>query len=348
MYRNCLFCPSSLGSNRVLEHLSVGRRIAFDLERGRLWAVCPRCGRWNLCPFEERWEALDECARLSETALIKESTSDISLLRHRSGLSLILVGRPTLGELVTWRYARNLVGRRRAFVATAAALGTVTAVGLLGLAAGGGGAFSFLGSLGCWRVLWQGSRRVTDVTTADGARRKVTALAARGLCFAPIQSAGVTLRVWAENAGFQDIAGPDAGILLARAMPYINETGGTVDSAVSAAREIAEKGGSEGFLASVASDSALHRRSVLRSSALFGHELHPRREGAIWKFPKSIQLALEATSQMRQEDLVLSGEMRSILTEWRSAAELAEIADNLLEPPGWDDFKRTHRSDKKS
>jgi hypothetical protein len=145
--------------------------------------------------------------------------------------------------------------------------------------------------------------------------------------------------------GYQDVSGQDAGILLARAMPYINETGGTADSALSAAREIADKGGSEGFMDSVASDAALHRRSVHRRRALFGEEYAPRREGAIYHFPKSIQLGLEAASQMRQEDLVLSGEMRSILTEWRSAAELAEISDNLLEPPGWDDFKRTHRPD---
>mgnify|MGYP007082004239 FL=1 len=152
----------------MLEHLGVGRRIAFDLARGWLWAVCPRCGRWNLCPFDERWEALDECARLSETALVQESSSDITFLRHRSGLSLMLVGRPTLGELVSWRYARNLVRRRRGFVVTMAAPGTVRAVGLPGVVAGGGGAFSLLGSVGTFRVMWERSRPVIDVTTADG------------------------------------------------------------------------------------------------------------------------------------------------------------------------------------
>jgi hypothetical protein len=341
MYANCLFCPSSLGRNRALEHFPVGRRIAFDLARGRIWAVCPRCGRWNLCPFDERWEALDDCARLSETALVQESTSNISLLRHRSGLSLILVGRPTLGELVSWRYARNLARRRRGFVVAMAALGTVGAVSLLGLAAGGGGAFSLLGSVGTFRLMWERSRPVIDVTTADGTRLQITTSAALALCFAPDQSAGVALRVRTKNEGFQEVSGQDVGILLARAMPYINETGGTADSALSAAEEIAERGGAEGFLDSVASDAALHRRSVL-----FGDELYPRREGAIYQFPKNIKLGLEAASQMRQEDLVLSGEMRSIIAEWRSAAEVAEIADSLLEPPGWDDFKRTHRPDR--
>lgn len=205
---------------------------------------------------------------------------------------------------------------------------------------GGGGAFSLLASFAVFRTVWELSRPVIDVTTADGTRLQVTAPAARALCFAPDQSAGVALRVRTKNVGFQNVSGQDVGILLARAMPYINETGGTADSALSAAQEIAERGGTEGFLNSVASDAALHRRSVL------GRGSQERRVGAIYKFPKNLQLGLEAASQMCQEDLVLSGEMRSVLAEWRSAAEVAEIADNLLEPPGWDDFKRTHRSDR--
>ena len=222
-----------------------------------------------------------------------------------------------------------------------AALGAVSAVGLFGIVAGGGGAFSLLGSVGSFRVIWELSRPVIDVTTADGTHLQITASGARALCFAPDQSTGVALRAWTKNAGFQDVSGQDVGILLARAMPYINETGGTADSALSASQEIAERGGTAGFLDSVASDAALHRRSVI------GRGSQERREGAIYKFPKNIQLGLEAASQMRQEDLVLSGEMRSILTEWRSAAELATISDSLLEPPGWDEFKQMHRPDKR-
>ena len=41
-------------------------------------------------------------------------------------------------------------------------------------------------------------------------------------------------------------------------------------------------------------------------------------------------------------DRVLSGELSGIITEWRNAEELAEISDNLIEPPGWDEFKRHH------
>jgi hypothetical protein len=35
----------------------------------------------------------------------------------------------------------------------------------------------------------------------------------------------------------------------------------------------------------------------------------------------------------------------TVLAEWRTAEELAEISDELLDPPGWDAFKRKHVSD---
>src|SRR5688572_21345683 len=65
VYHTCLRCDRSLGANTELPHLRVGRKIAFDTRRGRLWVICSRCGQWNLTPLEERWEALEECERLA-------------------------------------------------------------------------------------------------------------------------------------------------------------------------------------------------------------------------------------------------------------------------------------------
>ena len=52
MYKTCLFCKKPLGSNEVIEHFPVGRRLAFDAAKGRLWVVCRKCRRWNLTPLE--------------------------------------------------------------------------------------------------------------------------------------------------------------------------------------------------------------------------------------------------------------------------------------------------------
>jgi hypothetical protein len=340
MYRNCLFCKHSLGQNKTLEFLSVGRRVAFDRERGRLWVVCPMCGRWNLCPFDERSEALEECVRLSEAALLQEASGEIALLQHRHGLSMIRVGKPPLSELVSWRYARSLVRRRRAFLASGAALGAASGLMFVGMAAGWAVAVPLMGTVGGFYPLVEMRRTVLEFSTAEGVDLECTAPMARGVCLRHDPGGQVSLRVRTKNAGYQDVQGEDAGILLARAMPYINETGGTTDSAILAARSITEQGGVAGFLSALAQDSELQRSSVLR--AVGGH---PRREGAVYRYPKPLQLALEAASHIRQEDRFLSGEFRRTLVEWRSAEEEAAISDSLLEPEGWTDFKRVHLSD---
>ena len=54
MFKSCMYCHKRLGNNEVIESFPVGRRLAFDGERGRLWVVCRRCERWNLTPLEER------------------------------------------------------------------------------------------------------------------------------------------------------------------------------------------------------------------------------------------------------------------------------------------------------
>src|SRR5439155_17344040 len=83
MYTTCLFCHSDLGANYFLPTFPVGRRLAFDPKKGRLWVVCTRCGRWNLTPLEERWEAIDDCERLFRGTRLRMSTDNIGLARFR-------------------------------------------------------------------------------------------------------------------------------------------------------------------------------------------------------------------------------------------------------------------------
>ncbi|MCU0617880.1 MAG: hypothetical protein MUD17_12475 [Gemmatimonadaceae bacterium] len=117
MFSTCCFCHASLGTNDAIEHFPVGRRLAFDGERGRLWAVCPRCARWNLAPIEERWEALEECEKAYRTATKRVSTDNIALARLRDGTDLVRIGRPLLPEFAAWRYSREFL--RRAYFAAA-------------------------------------------------------------------------------------------------------------------------------------------------------------------------------------------------------------------------------------
>lgn len=106
----CLFCLQRLGNNEAIEHFPVGRRLAFDPAKGRLWVVCRKCERWNLTPLEERWEAIEECERaMRVTDSAAPSSPSHAVFTHR------------------WRFARSRHSRfqcrftyssRRAFIST--------------------------------------------------------------------------------------------------------------------------------------------------------------------------------------------------------------------------------------
>ncbi len=109
----CYSCGRTLPANDVLGQFPVGRRVAYDPARGRLWAVCPTCARWNLAPIEERWEALEELERLTrDRARLLASTDNIGLLRA-GALDVVRVGRAQLREEAWWRYGRELARRNR-------------------------------------------------------------------------------------------------------------------------------------------------------------------------------------------------------------------------------------------
>ena len=340
MYTSCLFCSAGLGSNGEVEHLPVGRRLAFDAHRGRIWTVCPRCGRWNLVPFEERLEALDECGRLAERSLVRESGEELTLLKHPSGLSLIRVGRPTLAELVSWRFARSMVWRRRGYVVSLSAA-TGLAVGVLAGVATGGIVFGAVQTVLLGKayrdMLWPAIR----METADGRSIRVTAMAARGATFGRGDDGEPFLDVdfrRPQRLGRPPhrFTGADIGSFIAVAMPYVNEEGASERLAVEAAAAIEERGGRERFLDAVSTDRELLEQARFRN-------LGTKRTGVLLRLPRPIRLAMEAASHVEQEERALSGELRSAFAEWRRAEQIASISDSLLDPPGWDDFRGSAR-----
>jgi hypothetical protein len=98
MYATCLFCHRPLGRNEALEHFPVGRRLAYDAERGRLWIVCRHCARWNLSPLEARWEAIEEAERLYRGTRLRAATDQVGLARVADGTELVRIGRPLRPE----------------------------------------------------------------------------------------------------------------------------------------------------------------------------------------------------------------------------------------------------------
>jgi hypothetical protein len=142
MYSTCLFCNRQLGRNEALEHFAVGRRLAYDPAKGRLWVVCGRCERWNLSPLETRWEAIEDAERAYRGAALRLATDNVGLAQLPEGLDLVRLGPASRPEFAAWRYGDQFGRRRRRHIA----FGVTAAVGMLapgvapvfGLAAGVG------------------------------------------------------------------------------------------------------------------------------------------------------------------------------------------------------------------
>lgn len=138
MYRTCIFCAANLGANESVEEFPVGRALAFDAWKGRLWAVCPKCTRWNLAPIDERWEAVESAEKQFADARLRVQSENIGLARLRDGTRLIRVGDALPREFAAWRYGDELVRRRkRAFL--------WGGIGLAGAAVAGTGVVAFAG-----------------------------------------------------------------------------------------------------------------------------------------------------------------------------------------------------------
>src|SRR5262245_28717411 len=164
MYATCLFCNRPLGSNESIEHFPVGRRLAFDSAKGRLWVVCSGCERWNLSPLEERWEAIEDAERLYRSTRLRAATDQIGLARLRDGTELVRIGEPLRPEFAAWRYGDQFGRRRRRQMLIAGA--GLAAIG--GIVAGGVAAGAGVGGFG-----WMLTKIVR--TTITGSPEKVVA-----------------------------------------------------------------------------------------------------------------------------------------------------------------------------
>ena len=156
MYTHCFVCRRSLGENEAIPHLTIGRKVAFDVERGRLWVVCPHCGQWCLTPMEDRWETIAECDALFSAAEARVSTATIGLARAQ-GVELIRIGPALRDEIANWRYGPRLARRRRAVrIASGAAVvgagaataGTIYLIGTLAVASSSAFVGGWLAMLG--------------------------------------------------------------------------------------------------------------------------------------------------------------------------------------------------------
>jgi hypothetical protein len=329
MYSTCIFCHTSLGANDAVEHFPVGRRLAFDSARGRLWVVCRRCGQWNLTPTDERWEAIEECERLFRGTRLRVSTDQIGLAQLPSGVELVRIGTPERPEFAAWRYGDQL-GRRRRSAMLKAGLG-VGALGALvvgGVAAGVGiGAFGWIiGQTGDWIVNGSPERVVARIAVDDVGEVAVKRKNVRAVQLLSSDDEGTWRIAIPHRDKTVTLEGQGAIQALARLLPQLNRYGGSRDRVSEAVTLIEREADPLRFFA-IAAREARTRESKALVSAL----------------PHSMRLALEMAAHEDTERRALEGELELLSHAWKQAEEVAAIADNMLVPAFVDDWMRKHR-----
>ena len=343
MYRSCLFCSADLGRNDAIEHFPVGRRLAFDAARGRLWVVCRGCERWNLTPLEERWEAIEECERAFRDTHLRMATDEIGLARLREGLELVRIGEPQRPEMAAWRYGDQFGRRRREFygkVAVGAAVfaGVILAGPVLGVISIGG--LTTGNILSSAYQLYRSKRVVTRVPTVFTDRAPVTIAQLANTLLTwrheedrwevelPRRSISLERRLFAEIGDPREthemmtLRGAAAERALRLLLPHVNAGGGSRGDVSDAVHMIEHTPDVE---------------RLIRNTAKFhGSGLRSRDPIRLAKLPVHVRLALEMSVHEESERRALEGELHVLAAAWKEAEEIAAIADDMFLPQSVD------------
>jgi hypothetical protein len=335
MYATCLFCNNALGSNETFEMFPVGRRLAFDASKGRLWVVCRSCERWNLTPLEERWETIELAEKLYSETRRRVSTDQVGLARLREGTELVRIGQPLRPEFAAWRYGDQFGRRRRRQMmvggaAVAAVAGVVVGGAVAGVTIGAfGGLFSQIGQM---IVHGSGESVVAKIQTQHGQLLRVRRrhLAESVLSHGDDGTLALDLRFVNGQMRFE---GEEARRIASIVVPKVNRYGGAKKAVADAASAIDSFGGSEGFLHRLARHEAAmtqlrdkrtgkpKKRGVVGQTGLYGLDTVHR-------------LALEMALHEEAERRALQGELGELEQAWKAAEEIAAIADDMFLPSG--------------
>lgn len=326
MYSTCLYCNGTLGANEVIETFPVGRRLAFDQSKGRLWVVCRKCEKWNLSPIEERWEAIEDCERRFRDARKRVSTDNIGLARVSEGLELVRIGEPERPEFAAWRYGDQFGRRRNRAIMLGVGAGIVgggilIAGGLAGaIGSGGYGTFQSVG----WLIeLTRKKRRLAVITGPDGERLTVRGEHAdRSKLVVMASTPGVLSLELHHSGGTTMLDGDVARRATALIMPKVNAGGAKREVVRTAVSRIESSGDPQRFLDWVA------RNPPTQEPSAWKRWPKPRPNG-IGQLDLQTRLAIEMAVNEENERAALEGELALLAMEWKEAEEIAGIADTL-------------------
>jgi hypothetical protein len=359
MYATCLFCNKPLGANETFETFPVGKRLAFDAAKGRLWVVCPHCERWNLTPLEDRWEAIESAEKLFRDSRRRVSTDNIGLSKLRDGTTLVRIGEPQRPEFAAWRYGDQFGRRRRRQIAVAGAgIGALAALAIGGATAGVGvGGFGWMIARAGGRIIRGNPETVVArIKTPTGETLRVRRRHLLETSITPGNNSpfGIDLRYAGGGSRFE---GAEALRIASVIVPAANRFGGNKQTVAEAVGTIEQSGGTEGFLDRISRVAAVTTRGIERERDASGSWVLPAtafgfggfQVGARrWRRGRGFsgrdwstglfglnpvqRLALEMALHEDAERAALEGELEELERAWQEAEEIANISDNLLVP----------------
>ncbi|HET7583839.1 MAG TPA: hypothetical protein VFK13_02975 [Gemmatimonadaceae bacterium] len=333
MYATCLFCNQPLGANEAIESFPVGRRLAFDAAKGRLWVVCRHCEKWNLSPLEERWEAIERAEQLYHDTRRRISTEHVGLAKMRDGTELVRIGQPLRPEFAAWRYGDQFGRRRRRqTVIAGAGVGALGAVVIGGAAAGVGiGGFAWA----LWRVAEMAIHGSGDAVIARvrGANGEVLRVRRRHLAQTQLLRGGDgALAINLRYAGGETrVEGDEAMRVAALVVPAANRFGGSRETVARAVERIENAGNVERYLDALTQSAHETTRPAIIKRRSDNWNSTIRKHG-LFGLSSVDRLALEMALHEEAERRAAEGELDQLERAWREAEEIAAISDDLLLP----------------
>jgi len=322
LFARCLFCEKPF-PGLAFDRFACGRRVAYDAGRDRIWAICDHCHRWNLCPTEERREAVYRFERLArDQGRVVAKTANAALL-YTPEHALLRVGTMDLPEEAWWRYGRELRRRHRSFNSPGSRLSAYSFAAVAAVSESIG-----LTDTGI-KIAWD------DTPIADVMRWRHFSWAAwhgRVPCpgcssvllavrfdlswwLHPLRGADGRLAVgvpcdrcdpWTPDKVYR-IEGDDAEHILRRVLAYQQISGASDLMLRDAVAVIRRAGSASEFLATL-----------------------PTGRASLWRLGPAGRLALEIAISESAERRTLEGELRELELRWAEENEIARIVDEEL------------------
>jgi hypothetical protein len=310
----CAFCRAKFRANALLPKFPLGKRLAFDPALARLWAICAKCGQWNLAPLDaaDRRAAVDKLEHIFPATASRTATDNIGVAKLSDGVSLVRVGTDSWSHFAAWRYGRRIRRRYYGYIAflvfntlfANVADSTVWATTLTTT-------LTFIA--GSIVLYWALVRRpICGVRLDDGGRATMFARHAH--------SPRIVVRddTWElfvrHDRGESVLTGPEALRVLAVLLAQRYANGASKEDIAMAIDMIDRAGGPERVF------------TTWLRPGLLGMKDGSNRLG---KLPKPLALALEMAAHEETERRALQGELAALKLEMRDAAEQARIVEEF-------------------